>query len=376
METYTTWNHHGEQIQCASSSHITRQVETVESVVDPNKQIMDIINDAFSNASSNTNEEVKDDVPPTMDSEAFEKYEKLLKSAKQELYPGCERFSVLMVIVELMHGKIKFCMSNQCFDYFLGVFKRMFPKDNRMPKDHKSAKKVLSGTGLGKEKFMHVKIIAFYSTKRMKRWINALLKRFYMSMHTASDMRWHKDRRVDDNVMRHPADGYAWKEFHRLYPDFGREPQKNKTAFFNGIELHPRPREWFEDEIVAQVNRLDFALLEKSLNRTKPDIHLNWTHNTKLFERPYWSKLKLRHNIDVMHVEKNVFDTLVETILDIKGKTKDTIKAQIDLEKMGIRPGLWMTKDGDIARKKLASFSVKSNKRKVFAVSIFYTIFG
>ena len=87
-------------------------METIKSVVDPNEQIMDIINDAFSTASSNTNLEVKDDVSPTMDSEAFKKYEKLLKSAKQELYPGCKGFSVLTAIVELIHGKIKFCMLN------------------------------------------------------------------------------------------------------------------------------------------------------------------------------------------------------------------------------------------------------------------------
>ncbi|XP_070668423.1 uncharacterized protein [Malus domestica] len=116
METYTTWNCHGEQIQYASSSNITWVVDTIEFVVEPNDQIMDIINDAFPTASSNMNEEVEDDVPPTMDSEAFEKYEKLLKSTKQELYPCCEGFS---------------------------VFKRMLPKDNCLPKYHKSAKKVL-----------------------------------------------------------------------------------------------------------------------------------------------------------------------------------------------------------------------------------------
>ncbi|KAM1202894.1 hypothetical protein ACFX2J_018782 [Malus domestica] len=33
---------------------------------------------------------------------------------------------------------------------------------------------------------------------------------------------------------------------------------------------------------------------------------------------------------------------------------------------MGIMPSLWMTRDKDIARKKLASFSVKSDKRKEF----------
>ena len=105
--------------------------------VDPNEQVMDIINDAFPFALTNTNQEGEDDVPTTMDSAEFEQYEKLLKNVNQELYPGCESFSVLMAIVELMHGKIKYCMSNQCFDYFLGVFKRMLPKDNCLPKDHR-----------------------------------------------------------------------------------------------------------------------------------------------------------------------------------------------------------------------------------------------
>ncbi|KAJ9682623.1 hypothetical protein PVL29_018528 [Vitis rotundifolia] len=35
----------------------------------------------------------------------------------------------------------------------------------------------------------------------------------------------------------------------------------------------------------------------------------------------------MRHNIDVMHVEKNVYDNVVNTLLNIVGKTKDTEKA-------------------------------------------------
>ncbi|CAL8120498.1 unnamed protein product [Prunus armeniaca] len=84
------------------------------------------------------------------------------------------------------------------------------------------------------------------------------------------------------------------------------------------------------------------------------------------FELPYWSKLKLRHNLDVMHVEKNVFDTLVGTILDIKGKTRDTIKARLDLERMGIRRGLWLNRDNDKARRDLAFFYMKPNDKKEF----------
>ncbi|CAL8134787.1 unnamed protein product [Prunus armeniaca] len=160
-------------------------VDNVEPIVDPNEQVMDIINDAFPFPSTNINQEEEDDVPTPMDSAEFEQYEQLLKHANQELYPGCESFSVLTAIVELMHGKIKYYMLNWCFDYFLLVFKRMLPTDNCLPKDHRHAQKVLNRLGL--------------------------------------DMRWHKEKRVDDDVMCHPADREAWKEFDRTFPEFAAD---------------------------------------------------------------------------------------------------------------------------------------------------------
>jgi hypothetical protein len=48
----------------------------------------------------------------------------------------------------------------------------------------------------------------------------------------------------------------------------------------------------------------------------------------------------LRHNRDVMHIEKNVMDNILGTILDIKGKTKDNLQARQDLQEMGLRPKL------------------------------------
>ncbi|CAN6578520.1 unnamed protein product [Malus baccata var. baccata] len=522
------------------------RVETVESNVDPNEQVMDILNNVYPYASTNTNEEGGDDSRPTMDSEAFKNYEKLLKNAKQELYPGCENFSVFTAIVELMHGKIKFHLSNKCFDYFLGVIKRMLPKDNCLPKDHKSAQKVLKGLGLGYQK-IHACVnncILFYKENRqldkcpvcnesrfkmtsqnrktkipqkVMRYLplKPRLQRLYMSMHTATDMRWHKERRENDDVMRHPADGEAWKEFDRMYPDFATDPRnirlglatdgfnpfgvlnqthsiwpivvfpynlppwkcmkkeymmltvlitedprksidvylrplvdELKDLWENGVrtydkstghmftmraavmwtvnnfpayamvsgwmtkgylacpickenvtsswharkvcylghrrwlpwdnewrhndkafhakETQPRPREWSGDEILDQLNRLEFGHFGKGVSEPRPTTHLNWTHKSILFELPYWSKLKLRHNLDVMHIEKNVFDTLVRTILDIEGKTKDTIEARLDLERMGIRSSLWMKKVGDTLKKCHPFFTVKPNGKKEF----------
>ena len=45
----------------------------------------------------------------------------------------------------------------------------------------------------------------------------------------------------------------------------------------------------------------------------------------------------VRHAIDIMHVKKNMFDTLIGTLLDIPDKTKDTLNAQLDLEDMKLR---------------------------------------
>jgi len=54
------------------------------------------------------------------------------------------------------------------------------------------------------------------------------------------------------------------------------------------------------------------------------------------FDLPYWSDLDVKHCIDIMHVEKNVCDSLIGTLLNIKGKTKDGLQYRQDLVNMGI----------------------------------------
>ena len=52
------------------------------------------------------------------------------------------------------------------------------------------------------------------------------------------------------------------------------------------------------------------------------------------FELPYWQHKLLRHNLDVMHTKKNIVDSILGTLLDIPGKTKDHAKARYDLKEM------------------------------------------
>ena len=57
----------------------------------------------------------------------------------------------------------------------------------------------------------------------------------------------------------------------------------------------------------------------------------NWTKRNIFWELPYWKHLLIRHNLDVMHFEKNVFHQVINTIMDVKGKTKDDVNARRDL---------------------------------------------
>ncbi|CAN6713228.1 unnamed protein product [Malus baccata var. baccata] len=445
METYTTWYHHGERLDQASSSYVTR-VETVECNVDPNEQVMNILNDVYPYASSNTNQEGGeggDDGRPTMDSEAFKNYEKLLKMPSKNYIRENKALDKCPVCNEP-----RFKMTSQ-------------NRNTKIPQ----------------------KVMRYLPLKPR-------LQRLYMSMQTATDMRWHKEGQVNDDVIRHPADGEAWKEFDRMYPYFAADPRnvklglatdgfnpfgvlnlmhntwpvvvfpynlppwkcmkkeymmltllinedpgksidvylrplvdelkdlwengvrtydkytgqmftmraavmwtindfsayamvsgwlpwdnewrQNDKAFDDTKEIRPRPREWSGDEILDQLNRLEFGHFGKGVSNPRLTTHLNWTHKSMLFELPYWSKLKLRHNLDLMHIEKNVFDTLVGTILDIERKTKDTIEARLDLERMGIRSSLWMKNVGGTLKKGHPFFTVKPNGKKEFFQLYFF----
>jgi len=41
-----------------------------------------------------------------------------------------------------------------------------------------------------------------------------------------------------------------------------------------------------------------------------------------------------------MHIERNVSDIILRTVMNMKGKTKDTIMARLDLQAFNIRPDL------------------------------------
>jgi len=57
----------------------------------------------------------------------------------------------------------------------------------------------------------------------------------------------------------------------------------------------------------------------------------NWIKRSIFLDLSYWKTNLLRHNLDIMHIKKNVFKNILNTIIDVKRKKKDNIKVRMDI---------------------------------------------
>ncbi|KAJ0949660.1 hypothetical protein HanRHA438_Chr01g0041051 [Helianthus annuus] len=150
-----------------------------------------------------------------------------------------------------------------------------------------------------------------------------------------------------------------------------RQHKLRQDLSFDGKkETRRPPRPLTNARILEQLDRLPDRVPGKhsrhgGVKRKRASFELNWTKRSIFFELEYWSSLLLKHNLDVMHVEKNVAESLLGTLL-MNEKSKDTHKARQDLEKMGIRENLWLTKNNNKVNQPHAPYSFTTDGREHF----------
>jgi hypothetical protein len=104
----------------------------------------------------------------------------------------------------------------------------------------------------------------------------------------------------------------------------------NRRTFDGTEELECTLNVPFGDEIFQQLDGIAFrdedAVKKKKRKKRKTGA---WSSDDVVckkksifFRFSYWKDNLLRHNLDVMHIEKNVMDNILGTILDIKGKNE------------------------------------------------------
>lgn len=73
----------------------------------------------------------------------------------------------------------------------------------------------------------------------------------------------------------------------------------------------------------------------------------------------------IRHNLDVMHIEKNICDSFLGTLLDMDGKSKDTLKARLDLQHLKIRKDLHPNISNGKYTLNLACYNLTKDEKKM-----------
>jgi len=114
----------------------------------------------------------------------------------------------------------------------------------------------------------------------------------------------------------------------------------NKRTFNDNQELESAPHVQSGDDILGQLKGMVFGDesvgKKKEKKRKKRRVaedaieNVVWKKKSIFFRLSYWKDNLLRHNLDVMHIGKNVTDNILGTILDIKGKTKDDYAVRKD----------------------------------------------
>ena len=141
--------------------------------------------------------------------------------------------------------------------------------------------------------------------------------------------------------------------------------RKKKNDFFVGrVEKDVAPPRLSGEELFDVMSEYDEIVFGLQSGKQKfPGFGLthNWVKRSIFWELPYWKTNLLRHNLNVMHIEKNVFENIFNIIMDMKGKTKDNIKARLDVALFCNRKNMELVCDGSRVAKPRASFVLDKN---------------
>ncbi|KAL0355391.1 UNVERIFIED_CONTAM: hypothetical protein Sradi_3986000 [Sesamum radiatum] len=270
--------------------------------------------------------------------------------------------SQLATVAELVDIKADGHIPQRIYDRICQWGDHTMLRDHTLPLDYYNMKKLIKDLGLPMEK------IDACNNGCILYWKDDIDLDYCKFCGTAR----YKSTRVRNPTFSHPecaCNGRktCYFDCHRQFLPPDQPYRRNKKAFTkNQVERKvARPRltgeqirDWVEEFSVAVE-----ALL------SHPDGYGSehkWSKKSIFWELEYWSMHLIRHNLDVMHIEKNVFDNIFNTVMDIKGKMKDNLIARKDLQIICNRPELEVDKRRPYVMPKAVYTLTRDQKKSIF----------
>ncbi|XP_066310955.1 uncharacterized protein [Miscanthus floridulus] len=252
--TYTRCIHHGESADTVVVENLEQEVEgsdhdfgihvdVADDDYDEDHEVPEMIGDLYAAAEANGEQP---------------RFARVLEDAKKSLSSGSSH-SKFSFLVRMLYIKSHYRIGNTAFSTILKLLSSGYPQ-SELPKSYDEAKKYLGELGLGFENIHVCKNNCVLFRKRYykenvcpvckaSRWQDETgnkrvphkvlrhfpllprLKRIFASKRTSEETQWHKKTRTPvDNVMSHPADGEAWKEFDMREPTFADDSRNLRLA--------------------------------------------------------------------------------------------------------------------------------------------------
>ncbi|KAK2644366.1 hypothetical protein Ddye_019561 [Dipteronia dyeriana] len=160
----------------------------------------------------------------------------------------------------------------------------------------------------------------------------------FRTIELANELTWYSTHASRDGKMRHPIDSPAWETIDDTWPCFASDPRNLRLGLaadgFNPFRnLSSTHSTW--PVVLVTYNLPPWKCMSKEnlmLTLLIPgpkqpmndiDVYLQpQIDDLNELWRTGVEELCLRHNLDVMHIEKKICESLVGTLLNINEKTK------------------------------------------------------
>jgi hypothetical protein len=119
-----------------------------------------------------------------------------------------------------------------------------------------------------------------------------------------------------------------------------------KMHFVNTVVKDSAPKQYTGKLVFEMVKKIEVVFRKRIIKGQKRKKTLTLTDipfKKQLISFkyiPYWKNHQTCQSIDLMHVTKNIFDSIIGTLLNMPRKSKDRLKSRIDLVQFELRPEL------------------------------------
>ncbi|XP_073153088.1 uncharacterized protein [Henckelia pumila] len=160
---------------------------------------------------------------------------------------------------------------------------------------------------------------------------------------------------------------------HRRFLPRNHPYRRQKKAFNGKQEFNPAPKPLTGLEVLERVDKINYhaGKMSGKLQRKELETKSCWKRKSIFFELEYWKHLHVRHMLDVMHIEKNVCESLIGTLLNVPGKTKDGVAARLDLVEMNVRTDLAPKTEENRTFLPAACFTLSRTEKRKLCNSLF-----